>query len=185
MGLIKHFLSLYNVHVCMYINKSISSINSSQRKLSSRGSCRAMLSTNPIAIATRPQGVNIISKVVNPPNGCYAQYIRGSILSLPLYILLILTMTKFMLLHIRVRASVVHHIIHCTCCCRSRDLEEQAEEYEVMYGQRMKLLQQSVKKANSRKRRRQDDGERIIKSKTLLFFTVIGFDVLWNISLCA
>ena len=48
-----------------------------------------MLSTNPIAIATRPQGVNIISKVVNPPNGCYAQYIRGSILSLPLYILLV------------------------------------------------------------------------------------------------
>ena len=30
----------------------------------------------PIAIATRPQGVNIISKVVNPPNGCYAQYIH-------------------------------------------------------------------------------------------------------------
>ena len=34
----------------------------------------------------RPQGVNIISKVVNLPNGCYAQYIRGSILSLPLFI---------------------------------------------------------------------------------------------------
>ena len=93
--------------------------------------------------------------------------------------------TKFMLLRIRVHASVVHHIIHCTCCCRSRDLEEQAEEYEVMYGQRMKLLQQSVKKANSRKRRRQDDGEQIIKSKTLLLLTIIGFDVLWNIPLCA
>ena len=75
--------SLANFHVKQKAATSLSSINSSQRKLSARGSCRAMLSTNPIAIATRPQGVNIISKVVNPPNGCYAQYIRGSILSLP------------------------------------------------------------------------------------------------------
>ena len=82
--------SLANFHVKQKAATSLSSINSSQRKLSARGSCRAMLSTNPIAIATRPQGVNIISKVVNPSNGCYAQYIRGSILSLPLYILLLL-----------------------------------------------------------------------------------------------
>ena len=82
--------SLANFHVKQKAATSLSSINSSQRKLSARGSCRAMLSTNPIAIATQPQGVNIISKVVNPPNGCYAQYIRGSILSLPLYILLML-----------------------------------------------------------------------------------------------
>ena len=82
--------SLANFHVKQKAATSLSSINSSQRKLSARGSCRAMLSTNPIAIATRPQGVNIISKVVNPPNGCYAQSIRGSILSLPIYILLVL-----------------------------------------------------------------------------------------------
>ena len=82
--------SLANFHVKQKAATSLSSINSSQRKLSARGSCRAMLSTNPIVIATRPQGVNIITKVVNPPNGCYAQYIRGSILSLPLYILLII-----------------------------------------------------------------------------------------------
>ena len=43
-----------------------------------------------------------------------------------------------------------------------RELEEQAEEYETMYEKRFKLLQQSVKKANSRKRRRQDDGELVI-----------------------
>ena len=39
-----------------------------------------------------------------------------------------------------------------------RELEEQAEEYEEMYEKRFKLLQQSVKKATSRKRRRQEDG---------------------------
>jgi aromatic ring-opening dioxygenase catalytic subunit (LigB family) len=39
-----------------------------------------------------------------------------------------------------------------------RELEEQAEEYEEMYEKRFKLLQQSVKKATTRKRRRQDDG---------------------------
>ena len=36
--------------------------------------------------------VNIISEVVNPLDGCYRYYIRGSILSLSLYILLIATM---------------------------------------------------------------------------------------------
>ena len=80
--------SLANFHVKQKAATSLSSINSSQRRLSARGSCRPTV-CYPIAIATRPQGVNIISKVVNLPNGCYTQYIRGSILSLPLYILLI------------------------------------------------------------------------------------------------
>ena len=51
--------------------------------------------------------MNIISKVVNPPNGCYAQYIRGSILSLPLYILLITGIQSF---H-------YHAIINTYGCC--------------------------------------------------------------------
>ena len=41
----------------------------------------------------------------------------------------------------------------------SQELEEQEVELSDMYEQRMKLLQKSVKKAASRKRRRQDDSK--------------------------
>ena len=70
-------------------------------------------------LIARPQDVNIISKVVNPPNGCYAQYIRGSILSLPLYILLVLVLLlKCLLLvchnHPRPPSDVLPQLLnHC------------------------------------------------------------------------
>lgn len=58
-------------------------------------------------------------------------------------------------------------IVYCICFANlnmdfvsfRRELEEQAMEYEEMYEKRMKVLQQSVKRSISRKRRRQDDGE--------------------------
>ena len=46
----------------------------------------------------------------------------------------------------------------CVCVCVCQELEEQAVELEEMYSKRMTLLEHSVKKQATRKRKRIHDG---------------------------
>ena len=73
--------------------------------------------------------------------------------------------------------DIINPFLHGWICASiRRELEEQAEEYEEMYEKRFKLLQQSVKKVTSRKRRRQDDGEgyRLMVIPRLDYFIMMG-----------
>lgn len=55
----------------------------------------------------------------------------------------------------------MHDKISCLHFPCSRELAEQAEDYEDMMGKRMEIMQVSMKKQQSRKRRREETGETI------------------------